>query len=80
MAATKKETPVKADTNGRVTITLPRPTSQEEQNFRLVGVNGKFYKVMKGVPVDVPAAVAEVLFNAQEAEEQAFDYIQSIAH
>lgn len=75
MAAKEKT----VDTNGRVTITLPRPTTREEQNFRLVGLNGKFYKVMKGVPVSVPAAVAEVLFNAQEAENQALDFIQSIA-
>ncbi len=80
MTATKKEAVEKKDTNGHMTLTLPRPTTQEEQNFRLVGVNGKFYKVMKGVSVDVPEAVAEVLFNAQEAEQQAFDYIQSIAH
>lgn len=76
--AAKKEAPVAKATKDTITITLPRPTSPEEQNFRLVGVNGKFYKVMKGVPVEVPVPVAEVLFNAQDAEDEAFDFIQSL--
>lgn len=76
--AVRKDSPVAKATKDTITITLPRPTSPEEQNFRLVGVNGKFYKVMKGIPVDVPVAVAEVLFNAQNAEDEAYDYIQSL--
>lgn len=78
MAAKKTiETPVKSD---KVTVNLPRPIRPDEQNFRLVGLNGKFFKVMKGVTVEVPRAVAEILTNAEEADNAALDYIAENAH
>lgn len=71
------EMPVASD---KVTVNLPRPTRPDEPNFRLVGLNGKFYKVMKGVPVEVPRAVAEILENANDAENAALDFITKNAH
>lgn len=72
MAATKKE--VKPD-NGKVTINLPAPVDPNEANYEFVSVNGKGYKIMKGEAVEVPAEVAEVLANAEEAKREARLYI-----
>ena len=43
-----------------VKILLPRGRKNEE-NFVIVSVNGRNYKIMKGVEVEVPEAVAQVL-------------------
>ena len=47
-----------------VTVTLPRATGKEE-NFVFVGLNGKGYTVMRGVPVRVPRPVYDILAEAQ---------------
>ena len=43
-----------------VTVMLPRGRKQEE-NFVIVSVNGRSWKIMRGVEVRVPECVAEVL-------------------
>lgn len=45
-------------------VYLPRGRKNEE-NFVIVSVNGRSYKIMKGVEVEVPAYVAEVLENSR---------------
>ena len=47
-------------------VFLPRGRKNEE-NFVLVSVNGRSYKIMKGVEVEVPECVAEVLDGASKA-------------
>lgn len=59
------------------TVFLPR-ASESEQQFELVGVNGKIYQVPKGRPVEVPPEVAEVLRNAQIAEAQLFERMAAL--
>mgnify|MGYP004724803743 CR=1 FL=1 len=49
------------------TVLLHRGRKNEE-NFQIVSVNGRSWKIMKGVEVQVPDYVAEVLENAQEVE------------
>lgn len=46
-----------------VSIFLPRGRKNEE-NFVIVSVNGRSWKIMKGVQVQVPDYVAEVLENS----------------
>ena len=46
------------------TVLLHRGRKNEE-NFQIVSVNGRSWKIMKGVEVQVPDYVAEVLENAQ---------------
>lgn len=46
------------------TVLLHRGRKNEE-NFQIVSVNGRSWKIMKGVEVQVPDFVAEVLENAQ---------------
>jgi len=48
-----------------VKIRLPRARDGEEDH-ELVGVNGVLYQIKKGVTVEVPASVAEVLAHRDE--------------
>ena len=61
-----------------VTVTLPRGRKQEE-NFVIVSVNGRSWKIMRGVEVQVPRCVAEVLENAQMMAEEARRYVDERA-
>lgn len=53
------------------TITLVR-APMHEQNFVLVGVNGKRYQVPRGKQVEVPLPLYERLVIMQEQEERAY--------
>ena len=59
-------------------VYLPRGRKNEE-NFVIVSVNGRSYKIMKGVEVEVPAYVAEVLENAAMMAEAARRYVDERA-
>lgn len=52
------------------TVYLPRATGKEE-NFIFVGLNGKGYTIMKGVPVQVPRPVADILNESLRNEQKA---------
>lgn len=52
-----------------VKVRLPKAGAGQEQEV-FVGVNGAGYRIRKGVEVSVPAAVAEVLRNAEAAAER----------
>ena len=51
-----------------VKILLPRGRKNEE-NFVIVSVNGRSWKIMRGVEVSVPDYVAEVLENGRMMAE-----------
>lgn len=57
-----------------VKVLLPRGRKQEE-NFILVSVNGRSWKIMRGVEVQVPRCVAEVLENSRMMAEEARRYV-----
>lgn len=63
---TDKAEPAETKTNvkepERVRIIVPYIEGEDPE--QVVGVNGKFYQIRKGVYVDVPPEVAEVLENA----------------
>ena len=61
-----------------VTVTLPRGRQQAE-NFVIVSVNGRSWKIMRGEEVKVPRCVAEVLENAQMMAEEARRYVDERA-
>ena len=61
-----------------VSVTIPRGRKQEE-NFVIVSVNGRSWKIMKGVQVQVPDYVAEVLENARMMAEEARRYVDQRA-
>lgn len=52
-----------------VRVMLPKAGEGQEQEV-FVGVNGVGYRIRKGVEVQVPKAVAEVLKHAEEASEE----------
>ena len=56
-----------------VTVSLPRATGNEE-HYVFVGLNGKGYTIMRGVPVRVPRPVADILAEArsQQQRQEAF--------
>ena len=60
-------------------VYLPRGRKNEE-NFVIVSVNGRSYKIMKGVEVQVPDFVAEVLENAQMMADDARRYVDRMAN
>ena len=60
-------------------VFLPRGRKNEE-NFVIVSVNGRNYKIMKGVEVEVPECVAEVLENSRMMAETARRYVDERAN
>ena len=62
-----------------VSVTIPRGRKQEE-NFVIVSVNGRSFKIMKGVQVEVPDYVAEVLVNSRMMAETARRYVDERAN
>jgi hypothetical protein len=77
MAAAKKEEVILEKKN-TVTKMLPK-AGKNEPNFVFVSVNGKNYKVMRGVPVELPREVAEVLQNADDARDEADSFIEAVS-
>ena len=61
-----------------VSVTIPRGRKQEE-NFVIVSVNGRSFKIMKGVQVEVPDYVAEVLVNSRMMADEARRYVDRMA-
>ena len=68
----------KKDSVKMVKVLIPRGRKKEE-NFVIVAVNGKSWKIMKGVEVEVPDYVAEVLENAEMMAEEARRYVDKMA-
>ena len=62
-----------------VKILLPRGRKNEE-NFVIVSVNGRSWKIMRGVEVSVPEYVAEVLENGRMMAETARRYVDERAY
>ena len=75
MADTKKTTTKKA---GRVTIRLPRLRGHNARQEEFFSVNGKNYIIKRGVNVEVPSEVAEVIRNNEMAEEYAMNFIDDL--
>lgn len=61
-----------------VKILLPRGRKNEE-NFVIVSVNGRSWKIMRGVEVSVPEYVAEVLENGRMMAETVRRYVDERA-
>ena len=65
-------------TERMVALTIPRGRKQEE-NFVIVSVNGRSFKIMKGVRVEVPDFVREVLVNSRMMADEARRYVDRMA-
>ena len=74
--ATKKAT---VDVKGTVKIMLPKAPRGEDQ-YLFGSVNGKTFRIKRGVEVEVSPAVAEVIHNAERAREEAEARQERMAH
>jgi len=68
--AESKETLVQPQ--ARVTVRLPR--TQNDEGDKVVWVNNDRYIIMRGVNVDVPESVAEVLEHEEEMLDVIYKY------
>ena len=78
MAETTKKTVDNATKGKRVTVRLPRLPGQNANQEEFFSVNGKNYIIKRGEDVEIPEAVAEVIRNAQKAEEYAMKYVEDL--
>ena len=66
-------------TERKVTVKLPRLPGQNANQEEFFSVNGKNYMIKRGIEVEVPEALAEVIYNADKADEYAMRYVDSLA-
>ena len=78
MAETTKNTTNNATKGKRVTVRLPRLPGQNAIQEEFFSVNGRNYIVKRGEYVEVPEEVAEVINNAEKAEEYAMRYVEKL--
>lgn len=71
MAETTKQTAKNAN---RVEVRLPRNKGQNANQDEFFSVNFKNYIIKRGEAVQIPEEVAEVIRNAEKAEEYALKY------
>ena len=75
MAETIKKTTNNAK---RVEVRLPRNPGQNANQDEFFSVNGKNYIIKRGESVEIPEEVAEVIRNAEKAEEYAMHYVDGL--
>ena len=63
----------------KVTVRLPRLPGQNAIQEEFYSVNGKNYIIKRGETVEIPEEVAEVIRNAEKAEEYAMHYVDKIS-
>lgn len=74
--AETKETKQTVKKEEKVTIKLPLTRSEKEDVW--VGLNGKSYLIKRGVNVEVPAGVAEILQHQEEMINLAMEYEEAM--
>jgi hypothetical protein len=62
----------------KITVRLPRLSGQNAVQEEFFSVNGKNYIIKRGETVEVPEEVAEVIENAEKAEEYALQYVDKL--
>ena len=62
----------------RVTVRLPKLPGQNAIQEEFYSVNGKNYRIKRGETVEIPEEVAEVIRNAEMAEEYAMSFIEKL--
>ena len=77
--ATKAAKKATVNIKGTVKIILPKAPKGEDQ-YLFGSVNGKTFRIKRGVEVEVSPEVAEVIRNAERAREEAEAYEERTAH
>lgn len=78
MADTTKKSADNATKCKRVTVKLPKLPGQNAIQEEFFSVNGKNYIIKRGETVEIPEEVAEVIRNAEKAEEYAMNYVDGL--
>ena len=79
MADTIKKNVDNASTNGKkATVKLPRLHGQNANQEEFFSVNGKNYIIKRGIEMEVPEEIAEVIRNNNKAEEYAMNYVDDL--
>lgn len=78
MADTTKKAVDNATKSKRVQVRLPRLSGQNAIQEEFFSVNGKNYIIKRGETVEIPEEVAEVIRNAEKAEEYAMSYVEGL--
>ena len=76
MAETIKETKHNAK---KVQVRLPRNAGQNANQDEFFSVNFKNYIIKRGEGVEIPEELAEVIRNAELAEDYALRYVDGLA-
>lgn len=76
MADTTKK---KENNAKRVQVRLPRAAGQNANQDEFFSVNFKNYIIKRGETVEIPEELAEVITNAEKAEEYAMRYAEDKA-
>ena len=77
MAETKSNTKNNTESK-RVQVRLPRLSGQNAIQEEFYSVNGRNCIIKRGETVDIPEEVAEVIRNAEKAEEYAMKYVDGL--
>lgn len=72
--AEKKEAVKEAVANNLVRFRIAKGSSDKERGDVFVAVNGKSYLIKRGVTVEMPKEVVEVLENASDQMDYAISY------
>lgn len=62
----------------KVKMRLPVNRENPGDNEVVVGLNGRFYKIKRGVTVEVPKAVALILQQSEEQDAATLEMIEAI--
>ena len=78
VAEDTKDTSVAEETKEKIVkIKLPRDKKEPDV---FVSVNERSWLIQRGVEVEVPECVAEVLRHREEMEAEAYDFDSSVQH
>lgn len=79
MADTTKKNVDNASTKGkRVTVTLPRLPGQNARQEEFFSSGGKNYLIKRGIEMEIPEDVAELIRDNNKAEEYAINYVDDL--
>jgi hypothetical protein len=76
MAETKATKATETEKEKLVKIRIPRERDRQDDVF--VCINGRTWLIKRGVEVEVPECVAEVIRNAEDVAEKAYAFNESV--
>ena len=78
MAEANKTAPKATETSKEKLVKIRIPRERDRQDDVFVCVNGRTWLIKRGVEVEVPECVAEVIRNAEDVAEKAYAYMDSV--